>query len=404
MGKSTPSPPDPAATVAAQAAASRDAAITQQRLNAVDQLTPLGSIRFIRGGGDFREDDFNAAQEQFERDLAAFNQKFPQLANNPNLRGIMAGIRPVAPTREQFGFDPLKLTSITELNPTAQKTFDLQQLLGLDLAQLARDQAGRVEGALGSDLDFSGLPQLPQLDEAARQKIEDALFERQAGRLRTDFGDRQQRLEQQLANQGIQRGSQTFSDELERFGRTRNDAFDLAATNAITGAIGEQGRLFGFQQAARNQALQELLTKRNQPINDITALLSNSQIQIPNFGGPPQVGVAAPDVLGAQALSLNQANLRSQQGQALANNLFGLGGSLGAAAILSDRRFKRDIKKIGTLRSGLNVYKFKYIGDDNEMVGVMADEVKLINPDAVVTIKGIEHVDYRKVLENAGNV
>lgn len=345
MGKNVPTAPDPVKTVNAQADANSAAALEQARLNRLNETTPLGSVQFNKTG----------------------NQDVP-------------------------------FERITSLTPTGQQTFDVQQQLGLDLANLANKQTGRVSDALGQNIDFSGLPALPQVDEAARNKIEDSLFNRQSDRLDQRFADEQRQLDTTLANSGIQRGSEAFNRSQESLGRTRNDAFDIALQNAIAGGASEQGRLFGLGQDARNQALTELLTQRNAPINDISALLSNSQVSIPNFGGISQVGVNAPDVLGANALSLNQGNLRANQGQQLQNNLFGLGGGLGAAAILkSDRRLKKNIHKIGKLMNGLNVYTFDYLWGESS-VGVMADEVKAIKPESVINIGGYDHVNYSEIL------
>lgn len=73
----------------------------------------------------------------------------------------------------------------------------------------------------------------------------------------------------------------------------------------------------------------------------------------------------------------NAANAR----QAGYNNLFNLGGSLGAAAIFSDRRLKTDVSFVG-MEGPYRIYKYKYLWGD-EGVGPMADEVREINPDAV---------------------
>lgn len=81
----------------------------------------------------------------------------------------------------------------------------------------------------------------------------------------------------------------------------------------------------------------------------------------------------------------------------------GIGGFLGSAASLvaaSDRRLKKDIEKIGQLKNGLNVYSYKYIWDeDTTRVGVMADEVERIIPEALgpVLEGGYQSVDYSKL-------
>lgn len=64
----------------------------------------------------------------------------------------------------------------------------------------------------------------------------------------------------------------------------------------------------------------------------------------------------------------------------------------------SDRRLKHDIKRIGTLENGIPVYRFKFIGEPGEHIGVMADEVLKVMPEAVSTDeRGFFLVDYAKL-------
>lgn len=64
---------------------------------------------------------------------------------------------------------------------------------------------------------------------------------------------------------------------------------------------------------------------------------------------------------------------------------------LAGAAAASDRRLKRDIHRIGTLK-GVPLYRFKYLWSDQVYEGVMADEVR---PEARINIGGYLAVDYR---------
>jgi hypothetical protein len=78
-------------------------------------------------------------------------------------------------------------------------------------------------------------------------------------------------------------------------------------------------------------AAQDLLTERNQPINEISALLSGSQVSQPNFVSPPQSQLASTDYAGLVNSNYAQRNAayNSQQqmtGQIL-GGLFGLGSS-----------------------------------------------------------------------------
>ncbi|MGC2455614.1 MAG: tail fiber domain-containing protein, partial [Pseudolabrys sp.] len=50
----------------------------------------------------------------------------------------------------------------------------------------------------------------------------------------------------------------------------------------------------------------------------------------------------------------------------------------------SDIALKHDISVIGHLDNGLGFYRFSYNGSDKAYVGVMAQEVQTVRPDAVV--------------------
>lgn len=81
----------------------------------------------------------------------------------------------------------------------------------------------------------------------------------------------------------------------------------------------------------------------------------------------------------------------------------GLGKAIGAGLSmigLSDRRTKQNIEKVGQLDNGLNIYEYEYIDDKSKTryVGVMADEVKKIQPEALgPKYLGFDTVDYGKI-------
>lgn len=59
----------------------------------------------------------------------------------------------------------------------------------------------------------------------------------------------------------------------------------------------------------------------------------------------------------------------------------GRGGGRGGRR--SDINVKHDIVLLGRLDNGLGFYRFAYNGSDKTYVGVMAQEVQLVRPDAV---------------------
>lgn len=83
-------------------------------------------------------------------------------------------------------------------------------------------------------------------------------------------------------------------------------------------------------------------------------------------------------------------------------NLFGqvLGTGVGAFAAFSDRRLKQNIKRIGTHLLGIGIYEFNYLWDKVLHIGVMADEVREVVPEAVIKhSSGFDMVDYGMLSE-----
>jgi hypothetical protein len=62
----------------------------------------------------------------------------------------------------------------------------------------------------------------------------------------------------------------------------------------------------------------------------------------------------------------------------------GAGGRGGGGGRRSDIHLKHDITLLGYLASGLGYYRFSFNGSDKPYVGVIAQEVQSVRPDAVV--------------------
>lgn len=290
------------------------------------------------------------------------------------------------------------------LAPKAQQALDEQLALNQKYGQVANigfDSARKIFE--NPQLDISELPERPiNVGQTAQQAI--------MSRLQPQFQQREEALRQQLANQGIGLGSTAFGREMNTFNQARNDAEMQAALQAIN-----------LDQANRSAALQEQAYLQDRPLNLINALRTGNQVQSPQFQQfAQQATTQGPDLLNATQAQyqseLDASNAKNAQnasglsgllgvGGAVAGGLFGgpggalLGARLGSGlgSSFSDIRLKKNIKKIGVHRSGVGLYEFNYIWGGGKHVGVMAQELELVRPDAVFEIGGFKAVDYGRI-------
>jgi len=286
MGKKSPSPPaapDPVATAAAQGAINRETAVAQARLNQVDEYTPFGQSVFSPTGE--KVDDI----QRFRRD--------------------------------------------TTLTPEQQAIVDQQTTISRDLNALAGAQVARVDESLAEPFSYAGMPAAPTADSAARQQAIDAIYGQYTSRLDPQFQQSQTELETRLANQGIGVGSDAYDRAMESFGRTRNDAYQSAQYQAISGGGAEQSRLFGLQGSERERAIQEAAYLRGIPLNETAALMGTSGgVTMPTFSPTPQTAIAGTDYSGLVGQQyggqMNAYNQRVGTRNAAMGGLFGLTGSV----------------------------------------------------------------------------
>jgi hypothetical protein len=187
----------------------------------------------------------------------------------------------------------------------------------------------------------------------------------------------------QLNNAANQQG---FANQLAG-NQANNAALAQGFANKATNA--------GITNAANQQAYNQAMTNYNMPLNTLNALRSGAQVQNPSFVNvPQQATTSGADMLGATtaAGNFNMGVYNAQQAanSNLTGGLMNLGGTLGAAAMLSDIRTKENIKAIGWLPNGLSVYEYEYKPEwKNEagygkFIGVMAQEVAQIQPKAII--------------------
>jgi hypothetical protein len=268
-------------------------------------------------------------------------------------------------------YDIPNYTQTTTLSPDQQKLYDLNNQTQQNLGQIGVDQSSKIGTLLNTPFDPA----------TANKAVEDKIDALGLARLDPQFEREQAALQTQLTNQGIRPGSAAWSAAMTQFQQGKNDAYNQLYLNG------------------NQQAFQQAVTTRNQPINEITALMSGSQVSNPTFGPTPQTTIPTTDTAGIINSNYQQQfqNYQAQQQQqnALLGGLFGLG----AAGVykFSDRRLKKNIKKIGKTNDGLPIYSYKYRSGGPTELGLMAQDVAKKKPEAVaVTPSGYLAVDYSK--------
>lgn len=119
----------------------------------------------------------------------------------------------------------------------------------------------------------TGLPTAPSIDDVGvnltplgtdfagrANELADATFEAIRRRLDPRFMEEEERLKQDLANQGITIGSEAFDTELDRFAERRGDTLTQAALQAEQVGSAEQERLARLAMAQRGQEFGEQAT------------------------------------------------------------------------------------------------------------------------------------------------
>ena len=171
-------------------------------------------------------------------------------------------------------------------------------------------------------------------------------------------------------------------------------------------AIAEQVQNLGLQRAnqiqamnlaARGQLFGERAGEQQRQYQQLFGLVGTGQASAAQQAANLQTAAANIGELYAQQANARAAGLMAQanlKAQAFQGLMSAAGSAAGAAAAASDRRVKEDIKQVGTLDNGLPVYTFRYKGGSVTHMGVMAQDVEKVNPDAVTEIDGIKHVYY----------
>lgn len=317
-----PAPPSPQNTIQQQTGANRETAITQANLNMIDQTDASGN----------------------------------KLSYTQN--GTWADGTP-------------KYQSTQSLSAAGQELLGTSQATTQNLANLAKEQSGRLSGLLSEPIDFSAQKNyLEGLTSGALDKT----WDRDAQRFETD-----------LVNRGFRPGTSAYTDQIDQFRTSKSNAYNSANVGNY------------------NTALQSQLALRAQPLNEILALSGQSQVAAPQFGATPSTQVGGVDVAGITQAGFANQNQQYNQNQSLLGGLFSAGANLLPLAF-SDKRLKENIEDTGDEIAGIKVRTWDWRGDGSSDVGVLAQDVEKKYPELVDNShpSGFKRVSYMGLLQKAG--
>lgn len=440
-GGSAPPPPDPVATAQAQTVMNEKTARTQAALNRVNQVGPDGSITYSNNSAD--PGGVNWVNSQVESARAAAAERGDTEWSDVGARKYYESNKPA---------DTDSYTMTTNLSPENQRLYDLSKQAQTTYGEAANRQLSTVSGMLATPFDgraYQGAGDVAlgttmgatqQVGRLASQpfntdfgSVRQQAIDAANSRLQPQFKQQEDELRTRLLNSGVPEGSEQWNRAYTQMNQAQNDSRQQTILNAeqLTGqAIGQAGQLraipldeqariasmAGGQANQATQAMQTALALRAQPTNEAAALLTGQQVGVPQLQQTPQTQVAPTDYIGAvnsnYAGQLNAYNSAQQRSGAAMGGLAGLAGTLGTAAIkygpaayaalaplaASDRRLKTDIRRVGKTDGGLPLYAYRYKAGGPHQIGVMAQDVQKVRPDAVGDIGGgFLGVDYRKV-------
>ena len=250
--------------------------------------------------------------------------------------------------------------------------------------------------------DVANATQANLLESAAQQRSGLKSGAIQAGAFGGDRGGiaqaemaRQQQLAnaQSMANiynQGYGQAMGLAGSQVQNLGAMGNQLAGMGTTAQTSALQGAQAQLAaGAQEQATNQAqLQALydqfLQEQSYPFQIAQYFANISQGLGSTAGGTSTTRSPGPNV-GSQILG-------------------GIGAAANIAGALSDKRAKENIEEVGQLNDGQTIYRYNFKGDPKTQIGLLAQEVEEVNPDAVMQAGGLKMVNYKDATDDAASM
>jgi hypothetical protein len=279
MGKGSSSPPAPDYTSAAQATAQGNLEATRAatKANRVNQYTPYGSLVYSKSNQkSFDDNAYKKALEQYQSSLNEYNQG--NLTNRPGLPDI----------NNYYVEDPDSGWALTQsFSPEQQALFDQNNRVNKGLGDISEQGLGYVQSALNKPLSFEGMQDL-QAPGQIQQQASDAAYQNAMRYVEPRLQRQQSSLENQLANQGITRGSEAWNASMQDAQAAKQGIYDQAQNNAYLQGLQGAAQAYSQSLGRRQQQIGEAQTLRQDPINMLNAVRTGSQMQVAQM--PQNVG------------------------------------------------------------------------------------------------------------------
>ena len=355
---SSPRPPDPYATASAQQSAELGSSQASSIINNANQYTPWGSRTYSQAGWETVYDAQGKALK-----VPRYNETTTLSPDQMRLLGLQ--------TQMQYNMGQTGVEQSSKLREHLGKGVDTSGLPAWNAGPAAAKLATGYADVGGPQRQLGGGGAIRQ-DQGPtnREALEKAMLQRYD----RDAATRNANEQAQLAARGMTPGSAGYGAVTEAQDRARTDAAGQAylasgqesraaqeaynqaqrqrfeqgavrgqfanqaqqqaeaqalaragfSNEALANMWNMQGTAADRENALRAQQLQEILALRNQPINEITALLGGSQVTAPQFQPFSRQGVNAAPI--GSYIANNYAG-QVQQAAAANQGIFNLGSA-----------------------------------------------------------------------------
>lgn len=199
-----------------------------------------------------------------------------------------------------------RFQATTAYSPGEQGIYDTNVQTRQNIGNIGASQSSKIGALLNTPFN---------IDAARDNKISNI----QKGFLDPQWNEAYDAKKTELFNAGMRPGSAAYDTAIRDFDTNKQRAYNQTYLDAY------------------NTAEKSALTERNQPINELTALMSGSQVSNPGFTNTPTPGVAPTDYIGAVGQSLAQQNVGYQgdlqRALGINQGLFSLGKSAATAGM-----------------------------------------------------------------------